>query len=343
MYKLPIKNSFSKITNDSPIVKITLSLLSPFFIGTIIHYIPINSLYKLITSTVIMVLLIGVSVFMTINYNEKMIVLLSLLVGSTIWYYIFINNYRLDKKNKKIGKKEFICNPNGLCKKDGTDGPFNGLKDYEYNPSSQPHSKDTKIPHTEFDVRNPTQMTYMFWLKIDYNSWKSNKFYDKYKTILLKGNDFSSGDLVVYGTEKEDSLQFNINTDSTDSTTTFNTKFPFDKWVHYTIVGKNNIVELYKNATLEKSVILNNNINLKKTPLYIGKYISEYSANMPNNFPGQMIYLTYVNRNLTPGQIYTIYKKEFNILANMSDDLNDINKDNDINTDVIKCNSDNKK
>ena len=335
-YQLPNMNSFKTITNNSPIIKITLGLMFPFMFGFIINYLPFNTYTKLIIYTIFIVSGIGITMYNLKIYNVKMAVFLSLLVGSLFWYYIFINKYREEKKTEKIGRKEFICNPFGKCKEDGTSGPYNGLEKYEYNPPSKPYSKDIKIPSSEFDVRIPTQMTYMFWLKIDYNNWKSDKFYNKYKTILLKGNDFNSGDLVVYALPKEDSIQFNINTNSTNSTSEFHTKFPFDKWVHYTVTVKDNVAELYTNATLDKSIILNGNINLSKTPLYIGKYIGD-SLNMPDNFPGQMLYLTYINRNLTPGEIYSIYEKEFNIMSNMSDDLNDINQDKNGDSNSNNC------
>jgi len=321
-YKFPKIDAFSRITNDSVIVKITLGLFFPIILGFVFHYLPISSLYKLIGYSILMIIIIGLSVYTTDKYNERMAVLLSLLTGSVIWYYIFINKYRLEVEEKKIGKKSFICNPNGLCKTDGTNGPFNGLNDYTYNPSSQPSSKDTKIPHTEFDVKIPNEMTYMFWLKIDYNSWKSSNFYNKNKIIIIKGADISTGDLAVYASPAEDLLQINIGNEN--KPVTISTDFPFDKWVHYTITAKENIAEVYKNATLEKSVVLDKSINLKKTPLYIGK--SNNSIN--NNFPGQLLYLTYINKNLTPEKIYIIYQNEYTNISNMDMSLNNINDDN---------------
>ena len=103
-YQLPNMSSFKTITNNSPIIKITLKLMFPFMFGFIINYLPFNTYTKLIIYTIFIVSGIGISMYNLKIYNVKMAVFLSLLVGSLFWYYIFINKYR-EKKTEKIGRK----------------------------------------------------------------------------------------------------------------------------------------------------------------------------------------------------------------------------------------------
>ncbi len=156
----------------------------------------------------------------------------------------------------------------------------------------------------------------MFWLKIDYNKWQEEKFKGRHKIILLKGREISTGDLAVWALPLNDTIQFDV---SNPSPVSVGVNFPFGQWVHYTIVVNNSVVELYKNATLEKSAILKEPITLNKTPLYIGKspQNSDY-----DNFPGEMLYLTYNNSSLIPSDIYNIYQSEYSNILKMENSNN---------------------
>ena len=233
------------------------------------------------------------------------------------------------KDEINVGKKSFICNPSGICNADGIKGPYNGTDTYVYDPQSTPGEKNNNfIPQNQFDVRNSTQFTYMFWLKIDYNKWKpisnekSGKFYGRDKIILMKGYSIETSDLIVWGLPTDDAIQFDIKTNSNSKAVTLSTNFPFNQWVHYTIIVNSKIAELYKNATLEKSVVLKESVSLGKTPLYIGYYPN--NKTLYDKFPGQLLFLTYNNSNLTPGEIYKIYNDEYSKIVSMDISANNI-------------------
>jgi hypothetical protein len=316
--------------NSPPQTKVFIAFIFPLFIG-----VPIYSFLSTSPNTQLIVfstisLLIGLFFYKkTNNYSESWAVVLAFLVGTFFWLYLFINNYRKMQNEKNVGKNSFICNPSGVCNSDGIKGPYDGTKKYIYNPQSTPsESNDYFIPHNQFDIRNSTQFTYMFWLKIDYNNWrpvsKSNqgKFYGRDKIILMKGASIDTSDLIVWGMPTEDAIQFDIKTGGSSTAVTLSVNFPFDQWVHYTIIVNSKVAELYKNATLEKSVVLKEPVTLKQTPLYLGSD----PEHKYDKFPGQLLFLTYNNSNLTPGEIYKIYNDEYSKIISMDISENTIKK-----------------
>jgi hypothetical protein len=322
-YKIvKVHKEFKKTFNDAPPqTKVFVAFICPLFIG-----VPIYSFLSATPTTQLIVfstiaLLLGLFFYkITTNYSESWAVMVAFLVGTFFWLYFFINNYRKMQDEKNVGKKSFICNPSGVCNTDGVKGPYNGTEKYIYNPQSTPgESNDYFIPPKQFDVRNSTQFTYMFWLKIDYNKWKpvSNDnpgpFYGRDKIILMKGASRDTSDLIVWGLPTEDAIQFDIKTGGTAPAVTLSDNFPFDQWIHYTIIVNSKVAELYKNATLEKSVVLKEPVTLKQTPLYLGSD----PEHIYDKFPGQLLFLTYNNSNLTPGEIYKIYNDEYSKIVSM--------------------------
>jgi hypothetical protein len=324
---IQVHKAFKKTFNDSPAqTKVFVSFIFPLISGLPVYsFMSANPTRQLVTFSLITFVFGWIFYGFTSAYNEKWAVLMAYLVGTCFWFYVFINNYRKEKAGEKVGKKSFVCSPDGTCSTDGTKGPYNGLKKYIYNPPSKPGEKDDKIPKTQFDVRISDKFTYMFWLKIDYNNWKNKKFgYGQDKIILLKGHNIKNSDLVVWALPIDDVLQFDVGTGGNKKTVSLSVNFPFDKWVHYTVVVNNRVAELYKNATLEQSAVLNGNIILQKTPLYLGRSPN----NNYNKFPGQLMYLTYNNDNLNPGEIYDIYKEEYSKLSGMDYSNNIIGQSN---------------
>jgi len=316
---IQVHKAFKKTFNESPAqTKIFVALLFPFISGLPVYsFMSANPTGQLVTYSLITFVFGWIFYGFTTAYNEKWAVLMAYLVGTCFWFYVFINNYRKEKDDEKVGKKSFVCSPSGTCATDGTKGPYNGLKKYVYTPPTKP-AKPEKcfpycIPGQQFDIRISDKFTYMFWLKIDYSKWKNQSFYGRDKIILMKGNTIKNSDLVVWGLPIDDAIQFDVGTGGNNKPISLSVNFPFDKWVHYTIVVNNKVVELYKNATLEQSAILTGTISLKKTPLYLGRTPN----NNYNKFPGQLLYLTYNNENLTPSEIYDIYKSEYSKVSGM--------------------------
>ena len=286
---LEIKKAVDTIYNKSPQTKFLIALIVPFVIGFIFYSFVEDPKILLYSFSATMFVCFIIVYFLGKDYSEKWIIITAFLVPVFFWYYIFINKYRESQKSVNIGKKSFICNPSGVCKTDGSIGPLNGNVDYIYNPPGKPDLKQDYIPNTLFDIRISDKFTYMFWLNIDYNRWKSEKYStsNSDNILLMKGNAVDTSDLSVFISNKDNSIQFNVNND-----TSVSINFPFNKWVHYAIVVNNQVVELYKNATLEKSVILKNPINLRNTPLYIGK-TPNGGIDTSTYFPGRLLLLSY--------------------------------------------------
>lgn len=318
-------NTLKKYTDSSIQTKIIISVFINFIIGFIIYSFIDNPFNQLVLYSVISFVIGTLNYIYTTKNNEKFIVLVSSLIVRLTWIYIFMKKYRKVREEEKSGKKSYICSSNNVCLKDGTYGPHDGLKKYEFRPPSRPEEKNNKIPAKEFDIRIPDRFTYMFWLNIDYKKWKNKKFYGKDKIILMKGNnDVVTSDLSVWALPIENVIQFNVCSGDNHKPVSLSTKFPFNKWVHYSIVVNGKIVELYKNATLEQSSILRKSMFLKRSPLYIGRTAKEdYSR-----FPGKMIYLSYNNNNLNPGEIHNIYKSEYSNVSQINDNLKEIKECN---------------
>ena len=289
-----------KFVDAKPQTKVLLSFLIPFIEGFIIYTFipntPINIVIFLILSFVSGILLYLSSK----NYNEKWAIITSFLAGTLFWIYIFMNQYKKEQSEKDIGKKVFVCNPTGVCKTDGFNGPYDGQTDYTFSDEKYPY-----IPSNQFDIRISNRFTYMFWLKIDYSKWIRNT---ENKIILMKGNTTDS-DLSVWALKNDNYITFDIGTSQTP--VNLSTNFVFNKWVHYAIVVNNKVVELYKNATLEKTALINGTITLKSSPLYLGTT----SDQKHKHFPGQILFLSYNNSNLLPDEIYDIYKKEYSLIS----------------------------
>jgi len=316
---------FKKTFNESPPqTKVFIAFLFPFIAGLPFYSFMSNyPTRQLVIFSIISFIFGWIFYIFTSKYNEKLVVIIAYLVGTFFWFYIFVKNYREKQKAGKTGKKSFVCEPNGICQTDGTSGPYNGLTKYFFNPPSASGEKDDKIPPNQFDIRISNKFTYMFWLKIDYAKWKSSSFYGQDKVILVKGNDYENADLSVWASPVDDIIQFEVGTAS-NTPVYVSVNFPFDKWVHYAIVVNNKVVELYKNATLEQSAVLTSPISLRRSPLYLGRTPDNQPGRKYNKFPGQLLYLTYNNENLKPGEIYEIYKNEYSILSNMNELSNTI-------------------
>jgi len=302
--------------NAPPQTKAIISIIISVLSGLLVYSFIKNAIIEIIIQTIITLIFGYIFFKISQNKEEIFILIIAFFSGTIFWFYVFYENYKNQQKDKKTGKQSFICNPNGICSNDGIIGAFNGENDYIFKPPNQPGtSMQNGIPKQYFDIRRKDQYTYMFWLNIDYIKWKASR--GKRNIILLKGNNVDTSDLVVWGLPADNLLQFKIK-GITGKPVTMSIDFPFDKWVHYTIVVNQRVAELYKNATLEKSSIINGMINLSETPLYIG-YIPDNSFKY---FPGQIIYLTYHNFALNPEDIYDIYESEYRILSSQSNSWN---------------------
>jgi hypothetical protein len=339
-----IHKAFKKTFVDSPPqTKVLVSFLIPLIAGFLVYSFIHTPVIQLVIFSII-ALLFGLLLYsIGSNYAENWGIITAFLVGACYWFYVFINTYRKQQSDQDIGKKIFICNPSGVCDTDGVKGPYNGEDKYVFSPPSKPDETYNYIPKNQFDIRISDQFTYMFWIKIDYSKWISSNFYGRDKIILMKGNNIGTSDLAVWALPVNEALQFDIGTNIPGKPVSLSTNFSFDKWIHYSIVVNNKVVELYKNATLEKSALMTGTFTLKNTPLYLGRtpQNSEY-----DKFPGQILYLSYNNSNLMPSEIYDIYQKEYSNISKVAEDINNNlnepqnNSNNCVNSNS-SCNEDN--
>ena len=255
--------AFKKTFNKAPpqtkvIISFVIPLLFGFVIYSFINNISIQMIVFAITTGII-----GLILYSFIeNYAEGWAIIVSFLVGTMFWFYIFYNKYIQQQEDESVGKKSFICEPTGTCNTDGTSGPFDGTKEYRFHPvGGQIEIEQNVIPSNQFDIRNQKQFTYMFWLNINYKEWKKVNGKNK-KIILMKGAKISTSDLVVWLSNDDDTIQFDIGTGESSKPISTVVNFPFGQWVHYTIVKNDSVIELYKNATLEKTTVFKNDTSV---------------------------------------------------------------------------------
>ena len=84
---------------------------------------------------------------------------------------------------------------------------------------------------------------------------------------------------------------------------------PFKKWVHYAIVINQNICSIYKNAVLEKTIVLENSIEETSNINIGGNQKSQ--DDVLDGFPGFLQYLYYFNDALSYESIYKLYKQQY--------------------------------
>ena len=307
------KKIFKKIIDNPTQSKLVFSFSIPFIVG-ILHYMVVFYLESkgslLSSSDLLLVLIIYLGVISIVGFfvyssfvnspGESLGIVLSFLVGMSLWVFIFYYKYKKLKQADNVGKQSFICNPLGICKNDGAVGIYDGSKNYRYISSS-----DNSIPGVLFDVKNQKKCTFTFWLKINYETWdKSNKNVDE----ILFTND---NNIKVY-------INNSILYIKIDTNIVLQFTFPFNKWVHYGIVINENVLEIYLNATLVRTRLLDKFI-LRIDKLYVGK---DDSVNtIYYGFPGQMLYLTYINKALSYNDMYNIYKDEYSIISRLKNSI----------------------
>lgn len=218
------------------------------------------------------------------------------------WLYYFIKRYNQEKKDEKVGKKSFICNPTGICQNDGWKNIYDGSNPYSY---TDPETKKVTnfIPGKEFQNRIPATFSLSFWLNISYD-----------RTIGITTLPvFNKGNLSAYIT-KEGILEIQLNDQI--SSNIINYKFPFGQWVFYTISVQNLSAEFYVNGLLEQSYVL-------RYPVYINKSDNFYVGTNKENpgrglLPGQMVYLTYINKALNVSEIEEMYFEQMRVLEGVT-------------------------
>lgn len=295
--------------------KVISFFASSFLANAIINYL-IESIYSKLVFQIIFNLIILVFAMAFMNKPQvRYAILISLFISNAIWFIIFYMQYKKEKQDKNVGKKSFICNPIGLCKTDGTFGVHNGMEKYIYK-DPDTGAKTPYIPGIHFERKNPNNFTLNFWLRVDYESWSQENMKKQLNPVLIKGSSAKSGQPSIFLDPNSNTIQFQAQPSFTPNPALLTTSYPFDKWVHYTMVFRQSVVELYKNGLLEKTVILQSPVVITRSNLFIGT-TPENSTSNKGFLPGEMVFLEYRNNAMNPEDIDNLYKSELRTIESL--------------------------
>jgi len=304
--------------------KILFPTIIIFLLGfSIYNYIDSNPLVKIIIFSPICLIISFILYKITKQLSDTWGIFLGISIVFLFWMYIFMNDYRNYIIDEKHGLKRLICNPHGICKTDKTEGPFNGAKQtYKFQLQDETFYIPTCIPSDSLKNDNTGQYTYMFWLKLDYTSWK--KYKNNYtnsdgptKIPVIKNNLINETPPFVCIDKDVNKIIITVKDVSNVYTV------PFNKWVHFSVVIDQNICNIYKNAVLENAFTIyhivekNSDLCIGGTPVETGDNTDEYSL---DGFPGFLVYLYYYNDALSLSSIYKTYKNQYLSITGIRDD-----------------------
>jgi hypothetical protein len=176
------------------------------------------------------------------------------------------------------------------------------------------------INKNNFKEERSGVMTYNFWLYVySFDNNKNNNTIDydirddedSWKHIWHKGNSVIESDydnsLIQYPgvwlSPNLESLMIDFNNGEDISEKIQLNISKFNKWINYTIVLNNNIVNVYEDGKLENTVMLNQKmISSHNYHVYLGSQGKE-----KNGFPGYLAYFSYFNEAMNSDKIYDLY------------------------------------
>jgi hypothetical protein len=248
--------------------------------------------------------------------------------GGAIWLYYFYKKYREEQLSDSFGLVEFICEPKfgNICAADGTSGPFNGTTQYVFHtdkktPEGHAVPNTNFIPASEFKMDDPFNFSYSFWLRVSYDDWASPPFFRKNKPVILRTNgNINSAVPGVWLAPESNALKVEVATnriktgESTPMKAVTYINYPMDQWVQYGIVIRacqaGSSFELYKNGLLEKTVAFDGMPDIKRSKLFVGEVPPQHAGPSFSRLPGQMLYLAYYNKAVTPEEMQTLYEDQ---------------------------------
>jgi len=166
------------------------------------------------------------------------------------------------------------------------------------------------IPYKEIPQPAPGQYSYSMWLyingqpnNVDGKYWGSYR-YNEWKNVMHRGSKLTNGQVKLQSpgfwlAPRDNKLYSAISTRGDIEYMTL-ADIDLDRWVNIVFVLNQNIIEIYKNGKLEKTLtLLHPPINQGQTNLWITQ---------DGGFPGNLAYVQYFNSSLPPGQIQALYK-----------------------------------
>lgn len=179
------------------------------------------------------------------------------------------------------------------------------------------------IPGYLFQEPNGTQYTFSFWMFISGKEW--NYRFGEWKHIFHRGTPppgiqertgeggyvgpvISNNNSIVKLTQqlpgfwispKENTLNCVMTTDKGEERVTID-DIEINKWINIVLVVNTNNIALYRNGKLEKMVNLLGRINSSKEAVYINYF---------GGFAGNMAYLQFFDKVLTPLEVQELYRE----------------------------------
>lgn len=236
------------------------------------------------------------------------IILLSVII------YVFVKYKKIKQENKYFTEPVFICNISGKCPFDNSYGAHNAKKVYEFR--RNPNSLGTKyVPAKYFDPASNTSFTLSFWFYLNAlpEGTATLNGDDSISHILHKGEPLDEATDIL---ETRQSPGFWFSPGINTITVLISTigggpigegikleDVPINKWTNITAVINGQTMDLYIDGMLEITKTFFNKIRPTNGKLFI-----------TNNggFPGQVAYVQYYNKPLTPTKVkesYEHYKK----------------------------------
>ena len=166
------------------------------------------------------------------------------------------------------------------------------------------------IPYKEIPQPSPGQYTYSMWLyingqpnNVDGKYWGSYR-YNEWKHVMHRGSKLIDGQVKLQSpgfwlAPRNNKLYASISTRGDIEYITL-ADIDLDRWVNIVFVLNQNIIEIYKNGKLEKTLtLLHSTINQGQTNLWVTQ---------EGGFPGNLAYIQYFNSSLPPGQVGELYQ-----------------------------------
>jgi len=165
------------------------------------------------------------------------------------------------------------------------------------------------IPHKDIPQKAPGQYTYSMWLyingqpnNVDGKYWGSYRF-SEWKHVMHRGDRLINGQVKTQSpgfwlAPRTNRLYAAISTRGDIEHITL-ADIDLDKWVNIVFVLNQNIIEIYKNGKLEKT------LTLMHPPIAKGQ--TNLWITQDGGFPGNLAYIQYFNESLPPGQVQILY------------------------------------
>ncbi len=235
--------------------------------------------------------------------GTQMILILIIFIILIIMIYLYYRNKKEQEKIYRFNNEPLFMTGIEQNK------PHNTKKIYKY--IDPENGKVTSyIPGYLFNEQNGTQYTFSFWMFINGKEWGYR--FGEWKHIFHRGSappsntESINAQIVGLTTQlpgfwlspKENRLNCILTTGKSGEERLTIDDIEINKWINIVMVLNNNSVSLYRDGLLERSTNLLQKVRSTKDATYVNYF---------GGFAGNMAYLQYFNRALTPEEVQKLY------------------------------------